>query len=81
MALACDGGLIRTYLVVPEGIRAPDGSGIRTLGDESSRLHDRFGAAVPTAYLVRPDDYVGVRSRPVRAAPLVEYLDDWLRPT
>ena len=37
-------------------------------------LHHRFGAPAECIYLVRPDGYVGFRSRPVDLANLQDYL-------
>jgi 2-polyprenyl-6-methoxyphenol hydroxylase-like FAD-dependent oxidoreductase len=78
---ALAGGLVRPFLIVPEGER-PSETVTRTgadaptvLVDPDGALHERYGASVPSAYLVRPDGHVGFRSRPARTLALVGYLD------
>lgn len=73
------GDLVRPYLVVPEGHSVAErGHDVDVLVDPDRRFHARYGALdLPTAYLIRPDDYVGFRGRPARASPLLEYLEKW----
>ena len=44
------------------------------LSDPTLAVHGRLGAAVDTAYLVRPDGYLGFRGEPPDPAPLEAYL-------
>lgn len=50
------------------------------LSDPTGELHERYGAVAPTAYLIRPDGYVGFRSQPVDEARLLEHLRSYLVP-
>jgi len=52
----------------------------RILHDPHGELHRRYGATRPTAYLVRPDGYVGHRDQPVSWDGLRAHLDRYLRP-
>ena len=83
VARAVGDDLVRPSLVVLDSTTVPDGvdenSGVTVLVDHESQLHDLYDAAVPTLYLLRPDDYVGFRSRPTRTEPLLAYLREWLR--
>jgi hypothetical protein len=45
------------------------------LQDESGTLHKKYGASGASLYLIRPDGYIGFRSQPVTAEPLLEYLN------
>jgi hypothetical protein len=74
IATAVGGAHVHPYLVVRDETRIPEGDGATILVDEHHRLHDSFDAAVPSLYLIRPDDHVGFRSRPARLDPLEEYL-------
>jgi 2-polyprenyl-6-methoxyphenol hydroxylase-like FAD-dependent oxidoreductase len=46
----------------------------KLLQDPELALHHRFGAHSECLYLVRPDGYVGFRSRPANGASLQDYL-------
>lgn len=46
----------------------------RTLADSDGAIHRRYGADVACCYLVRPDGYVGLRSRPLDPWALAEHL-------
>jgi hypothetical protein len=50
------------------------------LSDPTGELHERYGAVAPTAYLIRPDGYVGFRSQPADGARLLEHLQTYLVP-
>jgi len=50
-----------------------------TVDDPQGRMHEIWGAEAPTAFVVRPDGYVGYRGRPVSQALLVADLDTRLR--
>jgi hypothetical protein len=48
------------------------------LYDVSLALHHRYGFATTSAYLLRPDGYVGFSSQPVIVPELGTYLDKWV---
>jgi 2-polyprenyl-6-methoxyphenol hydroxylase-like FAD-dependent oxidoreductase len=68
-------GLLRARVVVTGA-----GAGPYTLEDATGAAHRRFGAGTACLYLVRPDDYVGYRARPIREKALVEELTARLGP-
>jgi 2-polyprenyl-6-methoxyphenol hydroxylase-like FAD-dependent oxidoreductase len=73
------GRQVRPFLVVTDESAVPTtGHDVTVLVDSSGGLHERYDATVPTAFLLRPDDYVGFRSRPARTAPLLAYLERWV---
>lgn len=72
------GELVRPYLVVHGKPTGTEPEAIDLLFDPEGRLYGRYGADVPSLYLLRPDGYVGFRGRPARWEPLVGYLDDRL---
>ena len=43
--------------------------------DPDFELHGHYGAGAEMLYLVRPDGYIGFRSRPAREEWLVSYLN------
>jgi hypothetical protein len=43
--------------------------------DVEQSVHQRYGADMPCLYLVRPDGYIGFRSKPARAEHLQVYLE------
>jgi hypothetical protein len=71
---------VAPYLIVPNGDSVPAGDDVDALVDETGRLHDRYDAAVPSLYLIRPDDYIGFRSRPARLDPLEAHLTERVLP-
>jgi|KBSMisStaDraftv2_1062788.scaffolds.fasta_scaffold72960_2 2-polyprenyl-6-methoxyphenol hydroxylase-like FAD-dependent oxidoreductase len=68
--------IMRVYIVV-DGATVPDElAGNRgVLLDTGGAAHHRYQADVPTLYLIRPDGYIGFRSRPADQTALVTYLD------
>ena len=59
----------------------PAGTGPwRILHDPHGELHRRYGATRPTAYLIRPDGYVGHNGQPASWDGLRAHLDRYLRP-
>jgi 2-polyprenyl-6-methoxyphenol hydroxylase-like FAD-dependent oxidoreductase len=69
-ALSADfGDVIDTYVV--NGEESP---GARVVQDPKRELHRRYGATSESLYLIRPDGYVGFRSRPADLAALREQL-------
>jgi 2-polyprenyl-6-methoxyphenol hydroxylase-like FAD-dependent oxidoreductase len=42
--------------------------------DPTGLLHHRYGAALPAAYLVRPDGHLGMVTRPASPDPILAYL-------
>ena len=69
------GKVVKTYIVVSTDkvLRELDGNG-SVLQDKSRTLHKQYGANAASLYLIRPDGYIGFRSQPVAAEPLLEYL-------
>lgn len=61
--------------VVSQG-PAPEGPGgaVRTLSDADGVLHREVRASGPTALVVRPDGYVGLRLEPPSLAGIVDYM-------
>ncbi|MCX2933330.1 FAD-dependent monooxygenase [Mycobacterium sp. CVI_P3] len=45
------------------------------LGDPTRSAHRQYGVDVPSAFVVRPDEYIGYRGRPVELDRLVADLD------
>ena len=80
IARTVGGTLVTPYLIVPNGDSVPAGDDVAVLVDETGELHDRYDAAVPSLYLIRPDDYIGFRSRPARLDPLEAYLTKRILP-
>jgi hypothetical protein len=76
IARTVGGTLVSPYLIVPDGTRGTEENDVTVLVDETEQLHDRYDGAVPSLYLLRPDDYIGFRSRPARFEPLKAYLKD-----
>jgi 2-polyprenyl-6-methoxyphenol hydroxylase-like FAD-dependent oxidoreductase len=67
---------IAAHLIVADREVPPDavweGS---ILLDVEQAVHRRYGADMPCLYLVRPDGYIGFRSKPARAERLQAYLE------
>lgn len=68
--------LVDVYLVVPRSSGDAEDSvaGIAVVRDPEGALHARYGADAECLYLIRPDGYVGYRSKPASLQPLREYL-------
>jgi 2-polyprenyl-6-methoxyphenol hydroxylase-like FAD-dependent oxidoreductase len=75
------GDLVTEHLVLGPDPREsrPDWPG-SILADAAGELHERYGAAAPTVYLIRPDGYVGFRSQPADEDSLLEHLGRYLVP-
>ena len=73
------GDVVNDHLVLAPGHveGRPDGLGA-ILTDPTGELHELYGASGPTAYLVRPDGYVGFRSAPADEGRLLEHLSSYL---
>lgn len=69
------GASIRTYIVV-DGTSIPDelAGESGALLDTEAAAHHRYQADLPTLYLIRPDGYIGFRSRPADLAALTTHL-------
>jgi 2-polyprenyl-6-methoxyphenol hydroxylase-like FAD-dependent oxidoreductase len=52
----------------------PTVTGTDVLADPELHVHGRLGAVDDTAYVVRPDGYLGFRCQPPDAGPLAEHL-------
>jgi 3-(3-hydroxy-phenyl)propionate hydroxylase len=70
-ALVQDRIPVHSIVVVPEGARVEDISGIRVLVDVQGLLSRRFDARPGTYYLLRPDQHVCARRR--------RFSPDWVR--
>lgn len=77
VAAAVDPELVASHLIVAgDALPAWDGPVWR---DQRGATHARLGAHGPTAYLVRPDGYVGWRGQPAEPAGLAEHLATYLK--
>jgi hypothetical protein len=67
---------IHAYVVVPGQNEQPSGLTDDTprLLDPQSTVHAEYGARKETLYYIRPDGYIGFRSRPANAEALAHYL-------
>ena len=69
------GEMIRVYIIV-DGESIPDelvgNRGV--LLDTEGAAHHRYQGDLPTLYLIRPDGYIGFRSRPADQTALTAYL-------
>ena len=63
------------YIIV-DGASVPDElAGKRgVLLDTEGAAHHRYQSDLPTLYLIRPDGYIGFRSRPADQSTLTTYL-------
>jgi hypothetical protein len=69
------GASIQAYVIV-DGTSVPDGLAGQSgaLLDTEAAAHHRYQADLPTLYLIRPDGYIGFRSRPADRTALTTYL-------
>ncbi len=69
------GGPIQAYIVV-DGTGVPDELAGETsvVLDAEAAAHRRYQADLPSLYLIRPDGYIGFRSRPADRTALATYL-------
>jgi len=67
--------VMRVHIVV-DGEKVPEelAGEFSVLLDTAGAVHHRYQADGPTLYLVRPDGYIGFRSRPADHAALLTYL-------
>jgi hypothetical protein len=70
------GGLVDLYMVSQE----PEISGWSgaSLHDGNGTMHTRFGALLPCAYVLRPDNYIAYRCCPLMPKQLRSFLDGLL---
>ena len=71
------GELVKTVIVTgPDGDpSAYEDLGVDVVRDPGAPAHERFNAAEPSLYLIRPDHYVGYRASPPEPRKLRSYLD------
>ena len=76
------GGLLNVYVGIPPAMdpRSFEGLSATAVHDAQGELHRRYGAGGACLYLIRPDGYVGFRSQPPTAGPLLAYLQRLLAP-
>lgn len=65
---------IKIYRVTPQRDTVEPSGEISVLIDSQDYLHAKFHADRPCLYLIRPDGYVGYRSRPPVASKFRDYL-------
>jgi antitoxin (DNA-binding transcriptional repressor) of toxin-antitoxin stability system len=65
---------LATRVVVVVDRPPPPEGGVELLADPTLKVHGRLGAVADTAYVVRPDGYLGARLQPPDAARLGAYL-------
>ncbi len=69
------GGLVRPCLIVsPQEARGGAADDLILLGDREQGTQTTYGASSPCLYLIRPDGYVGFRSRLADEASLIDYV-------
>jgi 2-polyprenyl-6-methoxyphenol hydroxylase-like FAD-dependent oxidoreductase len=70
------GNKVKTHIIIntDKAVQQLDWNG-SVLQDELGTLHKKYGASGASLYLIRPDGYIGFRSQPVTAEPLLEYLN------
>lgn len=69
------GALVDVYVVTQNGDVGRDE---KTLHDTNGSMHTRFGALLPCAYVLRPDNYVAYRCCPLMPKQLRSFLDGLL---
>ena len=69
------GDLTRVYIIV-DGASVPNelAEDRGVLLDTEGAAHHRYQADLPQLYLIRPDGYIGFRSRPANQTALTDYL-------
>lgn len=70
---------IKIFRVKPQRDAAGSAGDVSVLIDSQDHLHAKFHADQPCLYLIRPDGYVGYRSRPPEASKLRDYLQRVLK--
>jgi hypothetical protein len=78
--LARHGDHVTAHLVARRARAGPAPRGVAILLDPALRLHARYGADLPCAYVVRPDGHVGYRAVPPRAPDLLDWMRLVVRP-
>jgi hypothetical protein len=72
---AASGGLVRPFLILdPHDTMSSRMDGLILLRDPARETHNTYGASSACLYLVRPDGYVGFRSRLAGESKLTDYL-------
>ncbi|MFD0352696.1 hypothetical protein ACFVHW_02970 [Streptomyces sp. NPDC127110] len=77
LAAPADGlpaGRLTAYAVLSEGGTAPAGAAGPVYRDARGEFARLYGVREPTAFVVRPDGYLGARLRPPAAEGLSAYL-------
>ncbi|OCH99026.1 hypothetical protein A8135_09785 [Legionella jamestowniensis] len=68
------GSWINSYLVVDKESTIENTGLAEIIVDKDNKIHERYGAAGECLYLIRPDQFVGFRSIPLRWDKLQSYL-------
>jgi 2-polyprenyl-6-methoxyphenol hydroxylase-like FAD-dependent oxidoreductase len=69
------GGLLRACLIVgPQEATHAMANDLTLLHDPGHGTHTTYGASSPCLYLIRPDGYVGFRSRTADESKLIDYM-------
>jgi 2-polyprenyl-6-methoxyphenol hydroxylase-like FAD-dependent oxidoreductase len=71
------GEKVRSHMIVAGNDKpaALDWNG-SVLLDTKGELHQIYGARAESAYLIRPDGYIGFRSQPSQKEPILHYLNE-----
>ncbi|MBE9168625.1 hypothetical protein IQ238_14285 [Pleurocapsales cyanobacterium LEGE 06147] len=71
------GERVRSHIIIADSDKpaALDWNGSILL-DIKSELHQIYGAGAESAYLIRPDGYIGFRSQPIQKEPMLHYLKE-----
>lgn len=64
---------LTTYLIAANGTDTSPWNG-PVVTDHNGILHDRYGANLPCAYVVRPDDHIAYRSCPIDTSGLTSFV-------
>jgi hypothetical protein len=74
------GSHVRVYQIIAPEAAGPAAETCPTLVDAGGNFRRVYAAAESTAYLIRPDGYVGFRTDSLRPDSLDEYLERIFRP-